>query len=33
MPLLGACMRRIALAAAMVDDFELNKKTQTKHNF
>jgi len=26
-------MRRIALAAAMVDDFELNKKTQTKHNF
>jgi hypothetical protein len=29
---LGECPRRIAPAAAMVDDFKLNKKTLKKHN-
>ncbi len=33
MPSLGECLRRITPAAAMVDDFEWNKKTLTKHNF
>jgi hypothetical protein len=29
----GKCLRRIAPAAAMVDDFEKTHKTLTKHNF
>ena len=33
MPPSGECLRRIAPAAAMVDDFEKTHKTQTKHNF
>jgi hypothetical protein len=33
MPPMGKCLRRIAPAAAMVDDFEKKKKTLTKHNF
>jgi hypothetical protein len=32
MPPLGECLRPIAPAAAMVNDFE-EKKTLTKHNF
>jgi hypothetical protein len=33
MPPSGECPRGIAPAAAMVDDFEKNKKKLTKHNF
>ena len=33
MPPSGECLRRIAPAAAMVDDFEKTHKTLTKHNF
>jgi hypothetical protein len=33
MPPLGKCPRCIAPATAMVDNFERNKKTLTKHNF
>ena len=33
MPPSGECLCRIAPAAAMVDDFEWNKNTLTKHNF
>ena len=33
MPPSGECLRRIAPAAAMVNDFEKTHKTLTKHNF
>jgi hypothetical protein len=33
MPSLGKCLRRIAPVAAMVINFEWNKKALTKHNF
>jgi hypothetical protein len=33
MPPLGECLRRIALEAAMVEDFGCKQKTLTKHNF
>jgi hypothetical protein len=29
----GKCLRRIALAAAMIDNFGCKQKTLTKHNF
>jgi hypothetical protein len=32
MPPLGKCLRHIAPAAAMIDDFEKKRKTLTKHN-
>jgi hypothetical protein len=33
MPPLGKCLRRIAPAAAMVDEFVAKHETLTKHNF
>jgi hypothetical protein len=33
MPPSGECLRHIAPAATMVDDFEEKIKTPTKHNF